>query len=240
MIITRILKSIYMASTLALTMIYSFGVSADASKLEFHDGIWVTTVPEEGLPGSVTHINDVRVDSANNAIAVYVQTRYQGEVFAPAQVGPGECGTVAGGIPACFHPNAVYLNGSGVELTEADGKGEWWIKHAWVNGGEGFENCEAIPLENYDRCFWVEGDLMDDGLSIRIGGLKEGQGYNVRTPLLQEDPISYQLTRYGPVNLNPDAGEVDLTLRKQWTLIWQCEEITSALDGKARKCPTEK
>lgn len=211
---------------------------AETSPYMAHNGYWTTQVPEESLPGPVTHVNDVRFDPETNAVAVYVQSRYQGEVFAPAQVGPGECGTVAGGAKACFHPNAVYLNGSGQELSEADGAGEWWIKHAWVNGGEGYTNCEAIPLENYDNCFWVEGNEMDDGISIRIGGLQEGQGYNTRTPLLDQDPVTYALTRYGPVNRDPNAGAIDLTLEKKWALIWECLEEPGPIDGQVRACPT--
>ncbi len=66
------------------------------------------------------------------------------------------------------------------ELMEADGTGGWWTKHAWVLGGEGFESCETKSEETYDDCFWVEGELLEDGLSMKIGGLEEGQGVLVR------------------------------------------------------------
>jgi len=39
--------------------------------------------------------------------------------------------------------------------------------------------------EHYDDCFWVEGVLLDDGVSMKIGGTDisvEGF-YNIRTPL---------------------------------------------------------
>ena len=210
------------------------------SQLDYHNGYWVTKVDIPDQPISITVINDMHVDAATNRVTVYAQTRLLGKVVAPPQVGPGECTESANGDTVCFHPNAVYLNGSGEELMEADGSGDWWIKHSWVLGGEGYENCEARPQENYDDCFWVEGELLEDGLTMKIGGvnLDSGAFFNTRTPIFNKDQITYQVTRFGPKNTDPDAGEIDLTPTEQFVLMWECEEKTSAFDNLARSCPS--
>ena len=84
-------------------------------------------------------------------------------------MGPGECTQLPTGETVCYHPNAVYLNGSGEELLEADGNGEWWIKHAWVVDGEAMKLRTLSPRETYDDCMPVEGIWLEDGLSMRIG-----------------------------------------------------------------------
>lgn len=211
----------------------------EVSLLEYHDGYWVTEMEAEGLPLPLTVINDMHIDAATNSVTVYAQTQIMGQIIAPPQVGPGECTETSRGDTVCFHPDAVYLNGSGEELMESDETGAWWIKHAWVLGGEGYMNCEAKPQEEYNDCGWAEGVLLDDGLSMKVGLIEEGMGgfYNIRTPLLDEDPIAYQVTRYAPANLDAEAGEVDLTPTEQFVLIWHCEEEASAFDNQVRACP---
>ena len=108
------------------------------SQLDYHNGYWVVKVDVPDLPAKLTVINDMHVDAATNRVTVYAQSRLLGKVVAPPQVGPGECTEGNYGDIVCFHPNAVYLNGSGVELMEADGTGEWWVKHSWILGGDGY------------------------------------------------------------------------------------------------------
>jgi len=209
-----------------------------ASLLTYHDGYWVAEMENPDLPLPLTIINDMHIDAATKRVTVYAQSRLLGQIVAPPQVGPDECTETPNGDTVCFHPDAVYLNGSGQELMEADGTGEWWVKHAWILGGEGYDNCELRPQAEYNDCFWVEGELLEDGLSMKVGATEEGSGfYNIRTPLLDEDPIAYQVTRFAPKNSDADAGEIDLTPTEQFVLIWECVEEASAFDNQARSCP---
>jgi hypothetical protein len=122
---------------------------------------------------------------------------------------------------------------------EADGTGSWWVKHAWILNGEGYVNCELRSQEAYDDCVYVEGVLLEDGLSMQVGAVEEGMEgfFNVRTPLLNEDPIAYRVTRYEPANPDAETGEIDLNPTAQWELIWHCEAEPSALDNQIRSCP---
>ncbi len=74
-------------------------------------------------------IDDAHADPVNRRLTVYAQARRAGYVASPAQVGPGECDEDPSGHYGCFHPNAVYLNGSGVELERADATGCSPLKH---------------------------------------------------------------------------------------------------------------
>ena len=123
--------------------------------LAHHDGYWVTEVDNDELPVPVTVINDLHVDVETRRNTVYAQAILNGEVVSPPQVGPGECTTSLAGT-VCYHPNAVYLDGSGSEALESNGTGAWWVKHSWVVDGEGYTNCTlAPPRETYDDCFPV-------------------------------------------------------------------------------------
>jgi hypothetical protein len=210
------------------------------SQLDYHNGYWVTKMDIPDQPVSITAINDMHIDAATNRVTVYAQSRILGKVITPPQVSPGECTESINGDTVCFHPNAVYLNGSGEELMEADGTGAWWVKHAWILGGEGYENCELRPQEKYDDCFWVEGELMEDGLTMKIGGVDGDLAnfYNTRTPIFNEDEVAYQVIRFGPKNTDPDTGEIDLTPTEQFVLTWECKEEPSAFDNLARSCPS--
>jgi hypothetical protein len=210
------------------------------SQLNYHNGYWVTKMKPPGQLFSIKVINDMHVDAATNRVTVYAQSRLLGKVVTPPQVGPGECTESANGDTVCFHPNAVYLNGSGKELLEADGTGAWWVKHSWILGGEGYENCELRPQESYDDCFWVEGELMEDGLAMKVGAVdpdSSGEFYNIRTPVFDEDKVTYKVTRFSPTNLDPNAGEIDLTPKSDFVLNWECEQEISAFDNRARSCP---
>ena len=212
------------------------------SEVEYHDGYWVAKIDVPDRPVAITAINDMHIDAETNRVSVFAQSKALGKIISPPQVGPGECTENRDGETVCFHPNAVYLNGSGEELMESDGTGEWWVKHAWTLGGEGYENCELPPQENYDDCFWVEGVLLDDGLTMEIGGIIDADtdawAGNRRIPLFQDDgTVTYSVTRLEPANLDPHAGEIDLTLEESFVLEWTCEEEVSAFDNRARECP---
>ena len=79
---------------------------------------------------------------------------------------------------------------------------------------------------------------------MEIGGIIDadagGWGGNHRTPVFHDDgTVTYNVTRLEPTNLDPNAGEIDLTLEKGFVLEWMCEEEVSALDNRARECPTK-
>ena len=210
------------------------------SQLDYHNGYWVTKVDIEGQPVGLTVVNDMFVDAETKRVTVYAQSSLLGKVLVPPQVNPGECTELPNGDTGCFHPNAVYLNGSGQELMEADGTGTWWVKHSWVLDGEGYENCELRPQETYDDCFWVESVLMDDGLSMKIGDLDLDAGgfFNIRTPVFNDGEVTYKVTRYSPTNVDASAGEIDLTPNVDFVLDWACEEKPSAFNNITRSCPS--
>ncbi len=205
------------------------------SQIDYHDGYWVTKMDVPDRPVALTIINDMHIDAATNSVTVYAQSKVLGRIIAPPQINPDECTENGIGPTVCFHPNAVYLNGSGKELMEADGTGEWWVKHAWILGGEGYDNCELRPQAEYNDCFWVEGVLLDDGMSMQVGAVEESLNgfYNIRTPLLDERPITYQVTRFEPKNDDPTPTE-------QFVLTFECKEEVSAFDNRARECPHQK
>ncbi|MEM6927768.1 MAG: hypothetical protein AAF602_12620 [Myxococcota bacterium] len=201
--------------------------------LSTHDGYWTTEVESADLPFPATVVNDMHIDAETRRSTVYAQARIQGMTISPPQVGPGECTTTSQGATVCFHPDAVYLNGTGQELDQADGTGAWWVKHSWVVDGEGYDNCTLMPpRETYDDCIWAEGTLLEDGLTMRIGDLEEGP-FNERRPLLDQDPVRYELVSFGVLDLDAeptaDGGEP--------ALIWDCVDEVSAFDGQSRPCP---
>lgn len=198
--------------------------------VDYHSGYRVATMAVDGFPFPATIINDLHVDADTNRVTVYAQSRVRGRVVAAAQVGPGKC-TENVGRTVCFQPDAVYLNGSGQESMEADGTGAWWVKHSWVPGGGGYDNCELRPAEAHDDCFYVEGDLMEDGLTMKIGGAYAGfDFYNTRTPVLRDDSVTYLVTRFGPASLEAEPGSEDASPTVQFVLLLECPETASALD----------
>ncbi len=212
---------------------------SDTSLLSDHDGYWVGEVDIPGVPVPATIINDIYVDTETGHVTVYAQVRIGDNVVSPVQVGPGETTELPNGRIGSFHPNAVYLNGSGQELMEADGTGEWWVKHP-VLADEGYVNVE-VEAEEYVGVY-VEGELLEDG-SIKIGGTDPqtgAYGFNVREVNTDQDPPTYTVTRYRPANLDPAVGEIDLTPvpDPDGTFTMQCTTGVGALDGSVRGCPT--
>ena len=198
------------------------------SELNYHEGYWTTEVTNPSIPFPIQVINDMHIDAATKRVTVYAQQRVNGMVVVPAQVGPGECTITLMGDTACYHPNAVYLNGSGEEFLQSDSTGAWWVKHSWVLGGEGYQNWELILEEDYGEGLWVEGILLGDNITMKVGDLDgtDGGFYNHRRPLLQNDPVTYSVERYLPPATTPD-----------FSLEWECNTETSAFDGLARSCP---
>jgi len=206
-------------------------VEGASAQVLYHDSYWVTKVEIPNSP-DVTVINDMYVDLDTMRVTVYAQTQVlAGRIVAPPQVDPGECTDTLLGDRVCHHPDAVYLNGSGQELKTSDGTGEWWVRHSWILGGEGYDNCPLESAEVYENCFYVEGELLDDGVSMQIGGIEPGfeDFFNIRGPVLDSSPIEYEVRRHEPAE--DGSGPVET-----FTLAWQCEEAASAFDGSDRTC----
>ncbi|MEM6931445.1 MAG: hypothetical protein AAF602_31235 [Myxococcota bacterium] len=206
--------------------------------LELHDGYWVAELQVEGLPAPITAINDTFVDPETRRVTVYAQNLMMGEIMAPVQVGPGECTTGQTGEPLCYHPNAVYLNGNGREYVTDIGGGSWWVKHSWIVDGEGYHNCPLSVQESY-TCNWGTGTLMDDDLTLYMSTEESGGDlYNIRGPILDTDPITYELTRYGPEGLDPATGQHSGgEVQPLFVAEFDCTDEVSEFDGLARGCP---
>ncbi len=198
------------------------------SDLNKHEGYWTEEVENPDIPFPITVINDMHIDAATKRVTVYAQMIVNGQILSPPQVEPGECTTLFSGETVCFHPNAVYLNGSGEELTQGGGTGQWWVKHAWTLDGEGHQNWEIEPLEDYGEGMWVDGILLDDGITMKIGDLDNSDTgeYNLRKPLLDTSPVTYTVTRY---NANDELQFV--------STFGGCATEISAFDNLARGCP---
>jgi hypothetical protein len=226
----------YFAPLLAVALLLPLTAGAEEKdQVSFHDGYWVAKVKSSGLGPRVTVINDMHVDADTMRITVYAQSRVLGRVLSPPQVDPGECAKAINGDRHCFPPDAVYLNGSGRELDEDDGNGAWWVKHSWVLGGEGYCNTELEPKEEYAPCMAVKGILLEDGLTMKIGGKSEGrgEGFNLRAPALLNGEVRYFVTRYGSLG-NDSASPAE----QQWEIEFECQSKASAFDGLTRACPS--
>ncbi|XZE56107.1 haloalkane dehalogenase [Planctomycetaceae bacterium SH139] len=203
--------------------------------LRYHDGYFVGELNIPGFPpGAMAH-QDVYVDYETERVTIYAQTRVGDQIFAPPQIGPGETTTLPNGQPVSFHPDAVYLNGSGQELMESDGTGQWWVKHSWINGGEGYDNTPVFPAAEYPELY-VEGDYFQGGPTIRIGGTtpETESYYNLREPLVDGDPNAFRWTRYEPANDDPAVGPIDLTPTQRFSFDLYRTEAVSAFDGSQR------
>lgn len=197
------------------------------SDLNNHEGYWVADVNNPTVPFPIKIINDMHIDAATNRATVYAQMKVNGQVISPPQVEPGECTTLMNGDTVCFHPNAVYLNGSGEELMQGDGTGEWWVKHSWQLDGVGYQNWELSPQQDYGEGLWVTGILLQDGMTMKVGDLDGSHigWYNLREPHLSNTPVTYTVTRY---NANDEPQNVTT---------FECTTEISAFDGLARSCP---
>lgn len=85
--------------------------------------------------------------------------------------------------------------------------------------------------ESHNNCFRVEGELLDDGISMQIGGIEPDTEdfFNIRGPLLNTSPIEYDLTRFEPAD--DGSGPAETFVQR-----FQCEEATSPFDGSTRTC----
>ena len=212
----------------------TFKMDNSQNPLYYHDAFWVARIKPEGAPAKITVINDMYIDTVTNRVTVYAQSKIGGKIVSPPQVGPGKCIETKNDT-LCFHPNAVYLNGSGAELDSADGNGAWWVKHSWVLGGEGYQNWELKPKKNYSDGDYVEGILLEDGLTMKIG-IKEDSifnNFNLRMPILDEysGQVNYQVVRYESSDKTGSIPE------EKFRLIWKCKKRKSPFDNSIRTCP---
>lgn len=212
----------------------TFKMDNSQNPLYYHDAFWVARIKPEGAPAKITVINDMYIDTVTNRVTVYAQSKIGGKIVSPPQVGPGKCIETKNDT-LCFHPNAVYLNGSGAELDSADGNGAWWVKHSWVLGGEGYQNWELKPKKNYGDGNYVEGILLEDGLTMKIG-IKEDSifnNFNLRMPILDKysGQVNYQVVRY------ESSDKTGSILEEKFKLIWKCKKRKSPFDNSIRTCP---
>ncbi|OED62881.1 hypothetical protein A165_15155 [Vibrio tasmaniensis ZS-17] len=199
-----------------------------------HDAYWVAKIRPSGSLFRISIINDTHVNTKTNRVTVYAQSRLFSKVVAPAQLSPGECETRSDG-KVCSHPDAVYLDGTGNELAKDNGKGSWWVKHSWVLDGEGYDNSELKPMENYPS-FYVEGKLLEDGITMKIGNPE--WGYNLRWPIYGQngEDVSYKVQRFNAVKQDDGTFKSE----KGFELDWKCTNEASPFDGKKRGCPKTK
>ncbi len=202
--------------------------------LDKHNGYWKGTARDvDGTPVAVI-INDVHADNETGEVVVYAQSERvsDGILQGPPQLAPGECTNFEELGYVCGHPDAVYLNGSGEELTSGDGNdgGAWWVKHAWVLNDESsrLEACRMGAEEIYTACYTARGVLDEDGNTQKISiiSLFPLEFYNLRYVELNADPIEYYVDAYGPANI--------LLVRLTMT----CQNIASPFDGFLQSCPT--
>ena len=212
----------------------TFQMDNSQNPLYYHDAYWVSKIKPEGAPAKIKVINDMHIDTSTNRVTVYAQSRILGKIVSPPQVGSGECIEIKNNT-LCFHPNAVYLNGSGAELDSSDGSGAWWVKHSWVVGGEGYQNWELKPKKNYGDGQYVEGILLEDGFTMKIGIRKDSifTDYNLRMPIINTNTrqVYYQIVRYQLSNKN-DSIPVE-----KFKLVWKCKKRKSPLNNDIRTCP---
>ncbi|MDG1056877.1 MAG: hypothetical protein P8O83_04050 [Flavobacteriaceae bacterium] len=231
---------IYIAIILLGFFMASCGISRtfqmDNSKhpLYYHDAYWVAKIKPEGAPAKITVINDMHIDTSTNRVTVYAQSRILGKIVSPPQVGSEECIETKKDT-LCFHPNAVYLNGSGAELDSSDGSGAWWVKHSWVLGGEGYQNWEMKPKKNYGDGNYVEGIILEDRLTMKIGIRKDSMftDYNLRMPIIDTNTrqVYYQVVRYEFSHKNESMPE------EKFKLVWKCKKRKSPFNNDIRTCP---
>jgi hypothetical protein len=201
------------------------------SDLNLHEGYWVYERVDPVSGSTIQSISDVQVDAASGRITVYAQSVLNGLPYQPAQVGPGLTTTTITGETAGHHPNAVYLNGSGEEFLEDVGGGSWWVKHSWIVDGEGYENWPLGQTAiDYGPGLYVEGILLDDGYSVKVGDLDDSDTgeFNIRQPIANTNPVSYHVYFYETLESSEPRG----------LIVFTCTESPSPYDGLARYCPT--
>jgi len=222
-----------------------------SSPLNLHEGYWVAEAEIEGVPVPVTMLNDIHVDAYEGRVTVYGQVQVLGTIIGPVQAGPGEVVEHYSGNMLGMHPNAVYLNGSGEELAEADGTGSWWVKHP-IMGPEGYYNWPALVADYSSGGQYTEGYLLDDGVTMMLRSYFEDnvKGFRVdneaiaeefygnsRTPGFEPDAITHVVVRYEPANVDPEAGPIDYASTALETVVFECRVDPSSFAGLARACP---
>ena len=212
----------------------TFQIDNSKNSLYYHDAYWVAKIKPEGAPAKITVINDMYIDTSTNRVTVYAQSRILGKIVSPPQVGSGKC-IETKKDSLCFHPNAVYLNGSGAELDSSDGSGTWWVKHSWVLGGEGYQNWELKPKKNYGDGQYVEGILLEDGFTMKIGIRKDSifTDYNLRMPIIVKNTseVFYKIVRYESPNKNDTIPE------EKFNLVLKSRKRRSPLNNQIRTRP---
>ena len=212
----------------------TFQIDNSKNSLYYHDAYWVAKIKPEGAPAKITVINDMYIDTSTNMVTVYAQSRILGKIVSPPQVGSGKC-IETKKDSLCFHPNAVYLNGSGAELDSSDGSGTWWVKHSWVLGGEGYQNWELKPKKNYGDGQYVEGILLEDGFTMKIGIRKDSifTDYNLRMPIIDKNTseVFYKIVRYESPNKNDTIPE------EKFNLVLKSRKRRSPLNNQIRTRP---
>ena len=214
--------------------------------LDKHNGYWKGMARDmDGTPLSVA-INDVYADDQTGEVVVYAQTERvsDGFLLAPPQLAPGQCADLPEMGYVCGHPDAVYLNGSGEELSSGDGSdgGTWWVKHAWVLNDESsrLEGCRLGSEEVYNACYTARGLLDEDGNTQKMEFMSifPLEVYNLRYVDLDAEPIEYYVDGYGPANLDPRSDPLDLSPALLFRLTMTCQDTASLLDGTVRGCPS--
>ena len=212
----------------------AFQIDNSKNSLYYHDAYWVAKIKPEGAPAKITVINDMYIDTSTNRVTVYAQSRILGKIVSPPQVGSGKC-IETKKDSLCFHPNAVYLNGSGAELDSSDGSGTWWVKHSWVLGGVGYQNWELKPKKNYGDGQYVEGILLEDGFTMKIGIRKDSifTDYNLRMPIIDKNTsqVFYKIVRYESPNSNDTIPE------EKFNLVLKSRKRRSPLNNQIRTRP---
>jgi hypothetical protein len=225
-----------------------------SSPINYQEGYWVAEVEVEGVPFPVEMHNDIHIDACTMRVTVYGQVRMLGTIIAPVQAGPDEVAEHFSGNMLGMHPNAVYLNGSGEELAEADGTGTWWVDHP-IMGPEGYYNWTALISDYSFGGQYTEGYMLEDGVTMFLRSFVEGdeiRGFpvdpeavaeesygNSRAPGFETDAITHIVTRWEPANIDPEAGPIDYTSTATSAVVFECRVEPSAFDGLARACPTK-
>ena len=211
-----------------------FQIDNSKNSLYYHHAYWVAKIKPEGAPIKITVINDMHIDTSTNSVTVYAQSRILGKIVSPPQVGSGKC-IETKKDSLCFHPNAVYLNGSGIELDSSDGSGAWWVKHSWVLGGEGYQNWELKPKKNYGDGQYVEGILLEDGFTMKIGIRKDSifTDYNLRMPIIDKNTsqVFYKIVRYESPYKNDTIPD------EKFNLVLKSRKRRSPLNNEIRTRP---
>jgi len=212
----------------------TFQINNSKNSLYYHDAYWVAKIKPEGATAKITVINDMHIDTSTNRVTVYAQSRILGKIVSPPQVGSGKC-IETKKDSLCFHPNAVYLNGSGTELDCSDGSGAWWVKHSWVLGGEGYQNWELKPKKDYGEGQYVEGILLEDAFTMKIGIRKDSifTDYNLRMPIIDKNTsqVFYKIVRYESPYKNDTIPD------EKFNLVLKSRKRRSPLNNEIRTRP---